>query len=436
MKVIFNLSPLGASVKTGIYRVAEHLVCGMAEVLDQNAIFHPVDYPHGSVSYFREKLSHTKATLIIPRIGLWLVPLSNILNSFIIGTKKNRSFAYRLARRSAWIISEYINFLLSRIDPSLIEQAQIYHSPFRTIPSQIRRNPKICRFTTIYDLIPITNPNYFEKETINLINNLICQLDESDYTLCISGATRETLLKHSRCRPDRSFVVPLAASKHFHPTLDKEDNSRILAKYGIISPNYLLSLCTLEIRKNLETVVHAFKELHDSKQIPIETQLVLVGEKGWYSTNLEAALAASSKYQDKIIMTGFIPEEDLAAIYSNAKVFVYMSFLEGFGLPPLEAMQCGIPVITSNTSSLPEVVGDAGIMLEPTDVVGICSAVTRMFEEPTFHAFLSKKSLDRSKYFSWDRFISDTIKYYNFALQQKNCSEPDFTTATINRDQK
>ncbi len=111
-------------------------------------------------------------------------------------------------------------------------------------------------------------------------------------------------------------------------------------------------------------------------------------------------------------MPGFVPDEDLAAVYSSARVFVYMSFLEGFGLPPLEAMQCGTPVITSNTSSLPEVVGDAGTMLDPNDLEGLCESITRHYENDAFREEMSAKALERAKLFSWKRFIDETLWAY------------------------
>jgi len=201
--------------------------------------------------------------------------------------------------------------------------------------------------------------------------------------------------------------------------LDLNHNLSVLSKYGIPGPDFMLSLCTFEIRKNIESTIRAFAVLHENKMIPEGTKLVLVGGKGWKTNNIEEALKSVAAYRQNIIMPGFIPDEDLAAIYSSAKVFVYLSLLEGFGLPPLEAMQCGTPVISSNTSSLPEVIGDGGIMLEPMDIQGVCNEVARLYSDPEFHAKISGKALERSKLFSWERCVDQTIAAYETALKSE-----------------
>jgi glycosyltransferase involved in cell wall biosynthesis len=417
-KVILNLSPLGGNLKTGVYRVSEHLIVGLAETMGANVVVHPVDQPDGSFDYFNSRLAHTGAVLAFPKQRLWLLPLSKVLNSFVTKTGENRTFVYRLARRTATTVTGWIDFMFAHIDRVTLREAAIYHSPFGKIPAQVRRIPNLRRFTTIYDLIPLTHPQYFKRITIENMRGIIANLDENDYALCISAATREALLANSRVSPERALVVPLAASAHFHPTTDLEKNSRILSSYGIHRPGYILSLCTFEIRKNLETVIRAFARLHADRLIPPDTRLVLVGGKGWKTQNLEDALSAASAVRNLIVMPGFIPDDDLAAIYSSARVFTYMSFMEGFGLPPLEAMQCGTPVITSNTSSLPEVVGDAGVMLAPTDVSGLCKAVARVYEDEAYHSELSRKSLARAKLFSWERFIEGTLQAYQRALTE------------------
>lgn len=124
------------------------------------------------------------------------------------------------------------------------------------------------------------------------------------------------------------------------------------------------------------------------------------------------------EYQNRIIFTGYVPDEDLAPLYSGALAFVYMSLYEGFGLPPLEAMQCGTPVITSNTSSLPEVVGDGGLMLEPTDLEAFCAALYEMYSNPAHRAEMAQKALARARLFSWERFAQQTLDAYAQAMRE------------------
>jgi glycosyltransferase involved in cell wall biosynthesis len=145
--------------------------------------------------------------------------------------------------------------------------------------------------------------------------------------------------------------------------------------------------------------------------------LVLVGNLGWKYESIFSELTATEGLRDRIIITGYVSNEDLAALYSDALFFVFPSLYKGFGLPPLEAMQCGVPVITSNTSSLPEVVGDAGIMVNPNDADALCQAMLNIHGNPLLRAQLSSNALERSKQFSWRKSANETIKAYKTALK-------------------
>jgi glycosyltransferase involved in cell wall biosynthesis len=128
------------------------------------------------------------------------------------------------------------------------------------------------------------------------------------------------------------------------------------------------------------------------------------------------ALAKYPKVKPHVIITGYVPDEDLAAVYSGATAFLFPSLAEGFGIPPLEAMQCGTPVIAANTTSIPEVVGDAGILLPPTDETAWCQAMLQISRAEKWRDELRQKSLQRSKLFSWRRFIEETLRGYQKSL--------------------
>ncbi len=138
---------------------------------------------------------------------------------------------------------------------------------------------------------------------------------------------------------------------------------------------------------------------------------------GWNYDKIFETLESCNSLKDSIILTGYVADEDLAALYSGALAFVYPSFYEGFGLPPLEAMQCGVPVITSNTSSFPEIVKDAGIMVDPTDTDAICSSILEIYRDPSLRKTMSQKSLERASFFSWDNCTRGTIAAYKAALR-------------------
>lgn len=422
ISILFNLTPMGGSIKTGIYRVAHHLLTGVSRHSNIKANYHAYHDIVGSVAYYRMHLASTGSKLIQPLGISWLIKVRICMADFLISSAGNRSLAFKTIRRFAAIGITLIENVSLRVILSNLGRPDIYHSPFCSVPKSIRECPGIARFTTIYDLLPITNPEYFEGGIIPEIKSLISGLTEDDYTFSISSYTREVLLATSKCLPERSFVAPLAASDHFYPVPEGADRNRILQLHGIPESGYILTLCTLEIRKNVEHVVRAFVKLHHEKRLPMGTKLVLVGGKGWKTQNLENALEFAGDFRDLIIMPGFVPDEDLAAVYSAAHLFAYMSFAEGFGLPPLEAMQCGVPVITSNTTSLPEVVGDSGIMLSPSDLEGLCNAIEKLYHDKEFHSSLSIKALSRAKCFSWENFIDDNVKGYQCALESGRTS--------------
>ncbi len=141
--------------------------------------------------------------------------------------------------------------------------------------------------------------------------------------------------------------------------------------------------------------------------------LVLVGKKGWLDNNIHSEISnLYPRLRERIIFTGYVPDEDLAPLYSGSLVFVYPSVYEGFGLPPLEAMQCGTPVITSNTSSLPEVVGNAGITVAPLDEDSLCHSIWELYQNDSLRNSLSTKSIEQAAKFSWEKCLQQTISAY------------------------
>ena len=152
------------------------------------------------------------------------------------------------------------------------------------------------------------------------------------------------------------------------------------------------------------------------KQQSVDLRLVLVGTKGWNYDKILEAVRTMELSEERIILTGYVADEDLAPFYSGALAFIYVSLYEGFGLPPLEAMQCGTPVITSNRSSLPEVVADAGIMLDPFDEDGACQAILELYRNTALREQMRRRSLERSRQFNWNRCVSETIAAYRIAL--------------------
>jgi len=245
----------------------------------------------------------------------------------------------------------------------------LYHSPYHPLPSHIQQP----RFLMIHDMIAVKFPHFFTPPQVWDAHRLLACIRPSDFFFANSEATRRDFCEITHILAEQVFVTHLAASPDlFFPCRDMARLATIRAKYGLGDYPYILSLCTFEPRKNLEQVIRCFIDLVQANEVP-ELRLVLVGTKGWEYERIFGALnQTGDQLRNRIVLTGYVPDDDLAPLYSAAEAFIYLSRYEGFGLPPLEAMQCGTPVITSNTSSLPEVVGDAGILLNPADHDAIC----------------------------------------------------------------
>lgn len=206
----------------------------------------------------------------------------------------------------------------------------------------------------------------------------------------------------------RITSIPLGVEKLFRP-LNKEESSPVLLQHGLSYQKYILAVGTLEPRKNLSSALLAYMQL--PADIRKHNPLVLVGMKGWHTSSLEKQMAPLVA-AGEIRQLGYLEREDLAVIIAGALTLVYPSIYEGFGLPPLEAMTCGVPVIASNVSSLPEVVGDSGLLVNPHDIDDIANAMKTMVTAPDIRAASAQKALTRSAEFSWDHCVDQTVGIY------------------------
>ena len=189
-------------------------------------------------------------------------------------------------------------------------------------------------------------------------------------------------------------------------------------KYHIPDAPYFLSLCTIERRKNLIFALEAFAAYMKRHPDSPLNFVLAGGNLGRFQKDWGKALAGLGDLRSRIVLPGYIDDEDLAALYSGAEFFIYPSLYEGFGLPPLEAMQCGTPVITSNTSSLPEVVGYGGLMIAPDDLEGAVSAMETLLHDPERRAELVKKGLERASAFSWERTVANITRRLREDLEE------------------
>jgi len=256
--------------------------------------------------------------------------------------------------------------------------------------------PSVKKIWVIYDLVWKLFPETTQMNSI-LLNLLITRnMKRADLLLTISDSTRNDLINIMNMRK-KIITLHCAADRSIFHRADNASVNRVKKKYGITN-KYILSVGTLEPRKNLAALLEAYALMDDSARY----RLVLVGMSGWKNTAL-FGMVENHPAKENIVITGYIPADDLAPIYTGAEVFVFPSLYEGFGLPVLEAMQCGCPVISSATSSIPEVAGDACMLVDPRDIPGLASSIQKVLSGGSMRDEMARRGVARSRLFSWEK---------------------------------
>jgi len=267
---------------------------------------------------------------------------------------------------------------------------------------------------TVHDLSWIRFPEMHPIERVRVFNKYFePSLRQATRIITDSEFVKQELINVFGIRSEVINSVALAAESFFQPLNLAQSFNKLLAK-GLTYKMYWLAVGTLEPRKNLQLVLRAFMGL--PKSVRQRCPLVIVGMSGWSVDSLETELR-SLVQSGEVRQLGYLSREDVAAVIAGAKSLLYPSVYEGFGLPLLEAMCCGIPVITSNVSSLPEVVGDAGILIDPKDSEGLMKQMVRLLDDESLCSDLGAAALQRSYQFSWNKCAKDTVQVYREALQ-------------------
>jgi glycosyltransferase involved in cell wall biosynthesis len=267
---------------------------------------------------------------------------------------------------------------------------------------------------TIHDLTFLYYPRFLTPESRRYYNEQIeWAVERADHILADSHATKTDLTSVLGVSSEKITVVHLAADPSFHPVPDAE--ARRAAERYALQPGFLLSVGTLEPRKNVPGLLHAYRILLD--QETTAQPLILVGGKGWLYEEIFDSVEAL-ELSDQVRFLHGVPDADLPGLYSAASVLATPSFYEGFGLPALEAMSCGTPVVVADRASLPEVVGEAGILVDPEDPNAIAQALTRVLTEGQLRARMRELGLERASNFSWERVAQETLAVYREALDR------------------
>lgn len=320
--------------------------------------------------------------------------------------------------------------------PNFKVKQTLPHTPLVRIPltlsRELRRNPvdvlhvqytappfAPCPVvTTIHDLAFEHLPETFKRRSWMQLRLTVRQTARrAAHIITVSEYSRDDISRTYGIAPQRITVTPEAAPAGFAPVTDETELRRIRESYGI-QENYILSLCSIQPRKNLVRLIEAYSCLRGVRPEVKLPQLVLAGKRGWLDSETFRA-AERTDLGKEILFTGYVPDGDLAGLYSGAICFVYPSYFEGFGLPLVEAMQCGVPVIAGNRTSLPEVLGDAGLLFDPFDTQALVRALTQVIDDAEYRASLRSKGLERAKSFDWKTTARLTLEVYERVVKRK-----------------
>lgn len=420
IKLIFDISVLGIGHfnvrgRTGVFRVTENLAYQLSKREDCELCFssiYSLRVLAQTIAYLNDNEKFQKIPLITAGNAAIDMICKKLHSLYFEPPLKHGSRVLQFASTSSFKILNYFFPPNKNIN---LNDCHVFHSPFFPLPpkKQIEKFP--ARFITIHDLIPIIFPEFFSFRETMFLKKTLDSLNPDDWIFSVSQSTKNDLCNYFSIEPSRVFVAYPAASENFSHCHDKEYIEKVRTKYNIPEGPYFLSLGTLEPRKNIVHTIECFASLIEQEHLH-DVNLVLVGTKGWQYDNVFKTIASNRAIKKRIFLTGYVDDEELPALYTPALAFLYPSLYEGFGLPPLEAMQCGVPVIVSDTSSLPEVVGNASLFVSPKDKDALCNAMLDIYNKPGLRESLKRRCLEQAEKFSWLRCVNETIAAYKKAI--------------------
>ena len=288
---------------------------------------------------------------------------------------------------------------------------ELYHVPQNGVG--LSENIKCKKVITLHDIIPLKMPETVSDRYLKIFNDELPKvLNTCDGIITVSNFSKDDISKEFNYPADKIYVTPLAAEDIYKPMSKCQSKDVITRKYGI-KEDFILYVGGFSPRKNILGLIEAYSKL--SNKLKETFKLVITGKKG-PSYSKYKNRAEKLHVSNNVIFTDFIPIEDMPLFYNATEVLVYPSFYEGFGLPPIEAMACGTPVIASNATSLPEVCYESALFIDPSDISALSYDIERVLSNSLLRLTMVKKSLTRSKDFSWNKTALDTISAYKSIL--------------------
>ncbi len=310
----------------------------------------------------------------------------------------------RVVNRLPWPLVEWLDIPIE----AFTGQADVVHGP----SFFLRTKNGAKTVLTIHDLAFMLFPGYYLKSSLGkLVREVPRCARQATLIIAVSQSTKEGVVNLLGISPQKIRVVPMAVASRFKVVEDEALKESIRRRYGL-PPRFFLFVGLLNPRKNGERLIRAYHRLRSKMALP--HKLVFVGGKGWLYRNVLAQVEELG-LEKEVIFTGYVADEDLPLIYNVAEALVYPSVYEGFGLPILEAMACGAPVITSNVSSAPEVAGGAALLVDPYNVEQLAEVMYKVASQADLRAYLTRRGLKRARDFSWEKTALKTLAVYEEA---------------------
>ena len=413
-KILIEATKWISGDNDGIQRYGAELVQALLPIAKNKPDEWEIDVYFGMTFTFNlvdiyEYISSGKSKSDAPvslKILLWRMRIKKALRTFI-----RTIFPEPLANLVESAKQELDRLFWSLFKPLNVDRYDLVHLILPQSYNFISRSKTSALVTTVHDLTHLYWPQFHVLGNVTQAQKGFdfCIARKSAF-IAVSDSTREDLLKTYReIAPESVFRVYEACDpQKFYRIEDSNVLRKVRETYGIPERRYLLSLSTLEPRKNLIGTIKAFLGLVREKP-EIDVILVIAGKKGWKHEHLFTDVTLKS---DRLIFTGFVAEQDLAALYSGALALSYVSYYEGFGLQALEAMSCGIPVVYGNSGALPEVVGEGGLGADPDNLEDIKEKFQLMVLDDELRQSLAQKAFARAKNFSWERTVNETLNVY------------------------
>ncbi|HVS82616.1 MAG TPA: glycosyltransferase family 1 protein [Pyrinomonadaceae bacterium] len=286
----------------------------------------------------------------------------------------------------------------------------LFHGTNYEVPLWSKRRSVL----TIHDLSILLHPDTHQADLARRARRRLPVMARSaSMIITATECVRREICQHLHVKPDRVVVTPYAPRSGFQ-AMPAEQANQTKRRFGV-EDEFILFVGTVEPRKNLLTLVRAFEQV--LRQTSRRPQLVVVGAEGWLMDELFAFIKESA-ISDRLRLTGYLDDDDLRALYSSCTVFVYPSIYEGFGLPPLEAMACGAPVIASNIATFQETLGDVAQLVESNDAEALAKRIVEFLENEDRRRTLSAAGLEHAGKFSWERTARLTLEVYREVLRQ------------------